>query len=399
MPGGSASKKRSKKQKYKQNQLNINNENSNHYNDNNSNNSWEESKKRKLDETLTEMQMNMQKFEFDLFELKDKYDESVKRTESLEETVESLKEKLKLEEYKNSILMARNNDLEQYSRRNNIRVFGIVDSERETADKSEKLVTDLLKKKLSIDIAPSKIQIAHRAGKFTSGGNRSIIMQFVNRKEKQNIMKVRKNLKGTGISIAEDLTPLNVRRLSDLKKLDAVESAWSSQGKLFAKKSGRPEMVREIASHMLINENIFDPNQARSLRQQTLPQSSGASPSATSAKTTATTNASVAATTTTAASTSGPATSSQTTSSQSGSATTSLTTSLASGPVTSSQTMKSSKNQSKHPSVKSASDSSDKNPTDMDTSEFCEKPTPKDSSTPKTRIQLRLEDMAQLNNK
>ena len=83
-------------------------------------------------------------------------------------------------------------------------------------------------------------------------------MQFVSRKGKQDVMRVRKNLKGSGITIAEDLTPVNVRRLNELKRLDIVKEAWSSQGKLFAKKVGQHEFVKEIPSQQPINENIFE---------------------------------------------------------------------------------------------------------------------------------------------
>ena len=427
---GSSAQKPSKKKKTAENQLNSETSN---FNDNNSFVAGEDRNKRKMDDTLTELQLNQQKFDYDLFELKDRYEESIKRIEALEESVEGLKDKLKQEEYKTSILMAKNNDLEQYSRRNNIRVFGIDDSDRETAEKSEKHVTDLLRQKLSVDLAPSQIQVAHRAGKFNPGANRSIIMQLVNRKDKQNIMQVRRKLKGSGFTIAEDLTPINVRRLSDLKKLDVVENSWSSQGKLFVQKTGRPDIVREIPSDMPINENIFDHKRPRGPLQQPLQQIAGTSASASSATTSETaTNASIVVTTTTtaasvagqvtslqtsasssrpvtssqqAASSLGSVTSSNTTTTSSGPVTSSLKTSLASGPVTSSQATKSSKAPAKQPSVTPASDSSDKNrqrhnkspPTDMDTSEIRDKPTPKDTSTPKTHIQLRLEDLAQLN--
>ena len=416
MAGGSTAKKPKRKQ------LSVQNENDREKNKfdngskNNSDSNSEEDvdygKRKTMDDTLTEVLMNMQKFDYDMFEMKDKYDEAITKIKSLEDTVECLQDKLKEEQNKTSLLIAKNNDLEQYSRRHNIRVFGISDSGRETAEKSEKLVTDLIKNKLSLNITPNQVQVAHRAGKFQPGGTRSIIMQFVSRKDKQQVMSVRKKLKGSGISIAEDLTPVNVRRLSDIKKLEIVQEAWSSQGKLFAKKADQPEVVKEIPSQLPINENIFDRHTARGQQQQQPPQSSRASASAASATTTAAAYTSVSVTTTTAASEGGAVTSSQTTSLLPGPVTSSITnaiptvTSLASSSMTSSQTAMSSKTQMQ-PSVKSASGSADKtksrhdntpaSDTDMDTSVTCEKPTPRGSSTPKTQIQLRLEDMALLN--
>ena len=100
---GSSAQKPSKKKKSSQNQLNSENSN---FNDNNSFVAGEERNKRKMDDTLTELQLNQQKFDYDLFELKDRYDESIKRIESLEETVAGLLDKLKQEEYKTSILLA-----------------------------------------------------------------------------------------------------------------------------------------------------------------------------------------------------------------------------------------------------------------------------------------------------
>lgn len=219
--------------------------------------------KRKMDESLQEFNTTIQKMESEIFELRFLYEKSQGEIQTLKDSNVILADRLSEEQYKTSVLTAKVNDLEQYQRRPSIRVFGFPDAEDESAETSEELVVNVIDKKLGIKLQSSQIQVAHRAGKFTPGAKRGILMQFVNKKDKAKVMKKRKQLKSSGISIAEDLTPFNVRRLEQLKQLHCVSEAWSHQGKLFAKGTERPQIVKEIPSIMTIDECIFTKTRAQ----------------------------------------------------------------------------------------------------------------------------------------
>nr|KAG5695627.1 hypothetical protein BaRGS_029117 [Batillaria attramentaria] len=67
------------------------------------------------------------------------------------------------------------NDLEQYTRRNNIRVFGIVEEGRETREKCENSVLSILHDKLGLrDITHQDIEAAHRVGDSVDGEGMSL---------------------------------------------------------------------------------------------------------------------------------------------------------------------------------------------------------------------------------
>lgn len=129
------------------------------------------------------------------------------------------------------------NDLEQYSRRNNIRVFGLSDDvAKQTSQITTEKVISVLNEKLSLNLTEADIDIAHRLGSFKLGKHRPTIVKFVRRQTKQNVMSKGRALKNTGVSISHDLTWLNQQVLSSLrlKDRDTVESCWYTEGKLFA---------------------------------------------------------------------------------------------------------------------------------------------------------------------
>lgn len=64
--------------------------------------------------------------------------------------------------------------LEQYTRRSNIRLFGL---EEKAGEDVNKLVTNVVKEKLRLDLPDDAIECAHRVGK--QGNNpRAIIVKF-----------------------------------------------------------------------------------------------------------------------------------------------------------------------------------------------------------------------------
>ena len=98
--------------------------------------------------------------------------------------------------------------LEDRSRRNNLRIDGITEKENETWDECEQEVQSLIKDKLGI-AENIVIERAHRIKKKGNSENpgkpRTIVCRFLNYKDKTNILKNAKKLKGKNIFINEDL--------------------------------------------------------------------------------------------------------------------------------------------------------------------------------------------------
>ena len=85
------------------------------------------------------------------------------------------------------------NNLEQYTRRNSIRVFGIPE---EANENTNDLIKDLSQKNLGITLTDSDLDRTHRVGpKNEEGGPRAIIAKFSRHDMKNSAMKACRNLK------------------------------------------------------------------------------------------------------------------------------------------------------------------------------------------------------------
>ena len=101
---------------------------------------------------------------------------------------------------------AKANDNEQFSRRQNVRVTGFVEEDDENC--AEKFV-NLCREKIGLDVNDDLVDRAHRVGKKEEGTNRAIIVRLKTHKDKLAILRNRKNLRGSGFYINEDLTKIN----------------------------------------------------------------------------------------------------------------------------------------------------------------------------------------------
>ena len=222
----------------------------------------QDAKKRKHNQSQTdislETDLQLEKIDGNVFELENELSKTKNLVSQLQASLNEQQEQLDREKHFRSVMFARLNDLEQYSRKNNLRIFGIADTDKkESANESEKLVLKLFKEKLGIHWLTQKdIEIAHRTGRYSEHSNRAIIVQLVSRKAKTEIILNRKKLKGTKITIAEDLTIENVRRLKAVNDLDVCAQAWVFGGKIFAKNANEKKI--EVRSTDDITENIFE---------------------------------------------------------------------------------------------------------------------------------------------
>ena len=132
------------------------------------------------------------------------------------------------------------NDLQQYSRRWNLRVFKVPEKEKETAVDCTAKVCTIFSDKVGIPITASDIEVAHRTGQRSSTRARPILVRFFDRKKRDSVITSRRNLKNKGIVIGEDLTYANYQVFRKASEHSATMSVWSSNGKILDKvKNGR----------------------------------------------------------------------------------------------------------------------------------------------------------------
>jgi len=96
--------------------------------------------------------------------------------------------------------------LEDRSRRNNLKIDGIKEMDKETWDDCEKRIKEVLKNNLKMD--GIEIERAHRLGRKDHNKQRprTIIFKLSSWKQKQRILKNRNKLRHTGMFINEDFS-------------------------------------------------------------------------------------------------------------------------------------------------------------------------------------------------
>lgn len=142
-------------------------------------------------------------------------------------------------EKKVSILEEQSDELEQYSRRNSLRVSGIPE------DNDKDCYTHVLETlnhhlpSLPEPIALSEIDRLHRCGKPRADGRpRNVLIKFTSYQNRQKIMMKRSALKGTNIFLNEDLTQKRNNLLYSArvqKRNGHLRECWSSDGRILVK--------------------------------------------------------------------------------------------------------------------------------------------------------------------
>ena len=190
-----------------------------------------------LEGEVHEIALEKEKQEKEMKKLSEKNEDLVEKNKKLVDRISKEEEKRKYDI----------NDLEQYGRRNNVRVSGLdFDNKYESSQQTAEGIATLLNNQMGMNISSYDIDIAHRLGKYEDTKIRNVIVKFVQRQVKVTVMKNTKKLKGTTISINEDLTKINLEVLASLrlKGKDTIDKSWSYEGKLYAQmKNGKIQQV------------------------------------------------------------------------------------------------------------------------------------------------------------
>ena len=160
------------------------------------------------------------------------------------------------------------NDVEQYGRRWLLRIHGAPTQENENCVETCKA---LFNNKLSVNVESSDIEAAHRLRPRNDGRPPAIIVRFQRRDKRQLVIQERRKLKGSGISISEDLTALNMKLLNRVQNHDGISQSWSSNGNIFGIPVGSRAKIKFQLFKPIdetINEYLTNAQIRRSQRQR-----------------------------------------------------------------------------------------------------------------------------------
>uniref|UniRef100_A0A1Y1MUD8 L1 transposable element RRM domain-containing protein n=1 Tax=Photinus pyralis TaxID=7054 RepID=A0A1Y1MUD8_PHOPY len=132
-------------------------------------------------------------------------------------------------------------ELKQYSRRNNIRVFGIPETSGENVEDKFLSVT---KDRMSIVLMPNEIERCHRIGKKINNKPRPVIIKFMSYKTKALLYLNKKLLKGTGITLREDLTSDRAKLYKLAVDKYGFNNVWTYDGVIKLKLKNTIQSIR-----------------------------------------------------------------------------------------------------------------------------------------------------------
>lgn len=167
-------------------------------------------------------------------ELKDTISFNVEETKKLQENTSKLQDSI--QSTKRELFQAQD-ELEQYQRRTNLRLFGIQEQARENTDD---LVLDVVHNKLKLThVTVDDIDRSHRVGVKKDGKPRPIIVKFVSYRKRNEVFKVKRLLVKSGITIREDLTSERLSLLNAAIQKYGINNVWTMDGKIAVKTETR----------------------------------------------------------------------------------------------------------------------------------------------------------------
>ena len=161
------------------------------------------------DEFLQSVSHRIDILEGKLFEKEEENSALKGKLKSLEEENQKIKddqEKTKQEEkIEQEKLKASINNLEQYGRRNNLRIDGIFEDNMESAEQTGQKVAQCINAHvLNLIIRRCDIDIAHRLGKKIDKRPRQIIVKFTSRMTRDTVWQNRRLLTRSRVYVNED---------------------------------------------------------------------------------------------------------------------------------------------------------------------------------------------------
>nr|XP_047131914.1 uncharacterized protein LOC124810986 [Hydra vulgaris] len=106
-------------------------------------------------------------------------------------------------------------DLENRSRRNNLRIDGVKELPGESWEDRTKIVKNIFTEKLQIN-KEIIIERAHRSGAIKTGKERSIVLKLLHFNDKKLILQNSKKLRGTGVFVNEDFAKETIEKRKKL---------------------------------------------------------------------------------------------------------------------------------------------------------------------------------------
>ena len=141
-----------------------------------------------------------------------------------------------------------NDRLEQYQRKDSVRITGIPHVQGETNAQLEDKVIDVANK-IGVNLVRGDISVTHRL-KADKNGKIPTIVKFSTRRSKETVFSAKKNLKGLpemqGVFIGEDLTTIRFSTMMQARACKDFKSVATKNGKIYVWRNNVPNPDKPV---------------------------------------------------------------------------------------------------------------------------------------------------------
>ncbi|XP_039281880.1 uncharacterized protein LOC120350871 [Nilaparvata lugens] len=124
---------------------------------------------------------------------------------------------------------------DQYQRQNDIQIFGLPEKSGENVTE---VATELCSDKLKLSIDDVLIDRCHHVSRLhsipgeTEARPRAIIVKFISYQTRRTVISARRQLKGSGVTVREDLNRWRNTLLRDVAGRVGIKNTWTVDGKI-----------------------------------------------------------------------------------------------------------------------------------------------------------------------
>lgn len=137
-------------------------------------------------------------------------------------------------------LSSKQDDLEQYQRRQCLRIFGVPEDRGEDTD----VIAIDVAKKIGVDLTIEDIDRSHRVGKVSDGDKiRPVIVKFVSYRKRCEMFRNKRLLKGSNVTIREDLTKKRHDMLRQCITKYGLKNVWTLDGAIFVREGDNKRRI------------------------------------------------------------------------------------------------------------------------------------------------------------
>lgn len=133
--------------------------------------------------------------------------------------------------------------IQQQSRKNTLRIYGFPENERENLAAD---LTKFLSDKLEIECNEEDVDYIFRTGRSLQNKPKPIVVNFIRNIKKNEVFQRKKKLKGSPVSIHEDLTKWRLGLLSKAKEKYGNKNAWSSNGNIYVLRNNNRVLITSV---------------------------------------------------------------------------------------------------------------------------------------------------------